>query len=127
MRGDFKKARALLEQSAAIRRESGDLWRLMNALGDLAWYTWDEGDVTAACGLFAELLTGYQQLRSRWGLAYSYENLVIAATFQGEYGKAHDLCQEALSHSLSAGDKLSVARIFLNLGKAPHIPRCHTD
>ena len=73
--GDYPAARALLEESLAIRRELGDRWGIARALSNLGNVALNQGDYPAARALLEESLAIRRELGDRSGIPYSLEGL----------------------------------------------------
>jgi len=78
---DYPAARAMHEESLAIRRELGDRDGIGATLNNLGCVAFDQGDYDAARALRQESLVIRQEVGDRRGIAYSLEGLadVVAA------------------------------------------------
>jgi predicted ATPase/class 3 adenylate cyclase len=114
--GDYGAARALLEESLAIRRELGDKGGIASALGSLGWAAHDQGDQGAARALFGESLAIDRELGDKGAL--SLMGLGCVAREQGEYGAARALLEESLAIFREVGWGHGIAVSLTNLGLA---------
>jgi tetratricopeptide (TPR) repeat protein len=73
--GDYPAARALLEESLAIRRELGDRHGIATSLSNLGYAALNQGDYPAARALYEESLAIRRELGDQFGILYSLEGL----------------------------------------------------
>jgi predicted ATPase len=114
---DYAAARALLEESLAIRRELGDqedvAWSL-TYLGNVARY---QSELVTARALLEESLTMWRMLGNPRGTARSLGHFAIVAHDQGDHVTAAARLEESLTIWRQVGDRQSVAQTLINLGE----------
>jgi len=114
---DFAAARALFEQSLALRRELGDRQGISSVLNSLGNVAIDQGDYPAAHSLYTESLEIKKDLGDRQGIAASFNNLAIVAYQQGDYARARALHEQSLQIKRKRGDRWGIAISLGNLGE----------
>ena len=114
--GDYPGARALGEESLAIRRQLGDRKGIAASLNNLGLVACDQGDYPAARALYEESLAIKRELGDRVGIANSLNNLGNVAYDQAELAFARALYEESLAIARELGDREGVARVLGNLG-----------
>ena len=113
---DYPAARALLEESLAIRRELGDRLGIAGSLHSLGTVDCDQGDYPAGRVLLEESLAIRRELGDRFGIAASLNNLGNVALYQGDCPAARALYEESLAIRRELGDRFSIAMSLGNLG-----------
>jgi len=119
-------ARALYEESLAIRRESGDRWSIANSLNNLGLVLRDQGDVTGARTFLEESLTINRELGDRWSIANSLSSLGDVTLSQKDYDAALAFLEESLSINQELSDRRAMAflfEFFAELAAAKNQPR----
>ena len=86
--GDYPAARALLEESLAIRRELGDREGIAASLSNLGNVALYQGDYPAARALHEESLAIRRELGDRCGIFYSLEGLAAVVASLRESPRA---------------------------------------
>jgi len=114
--GDYPAARALYEESLAIRRELGDRSGIAGSLGNLGNVAVNQGDHPAARALQEQSLAIYRELGDRFGTANTLNNLGVVALNQGDYPAARALHEESLAISRELGNPHSIALSLSNVG-----------
>jgi len=104
-RGGFATARALLEESLAIRRQLGDRADIAVALSNLGTVAIHQGEMVTARALLEEGLAIRRELGDKAGIAASLNNAGMAAGKQGDYAAAHSLLEESVLLCQEVGDK----------------------
>jgi predicted ATPase/DNA-binding SARP family transcriptional activator len=117
MQDDYARARALHEESLALRRELGDMRGIAISLNNLGNVAEVQGDYTRARALLEESLALDRQLGDIWGLAGSLSNLGRVAQVQGDYAWARTLQEESLALRRDLGDRRGIAYSLINLGR----------
>lgn len=123
---DYHAARALLNESLAIRRKLGEkvgIARCLNSLGRVAYH---HGDHVAARALYEESLAIRRELRDKVGIAGCLNNLGRMAYYDGNYALARGLHDESLTIFRDAGDLRGIAISLINLGEVAHDQRDST-
>jgi predicted ATPase/transcriptional regulator with XRE-family HTH domain/Tfp pilus assembly protein PilF len=120
IQGDYAGARALHEESLALRREQGDRWGIAVALNNLALVVDRQGDHARARALFEENLALFRDLDHGRGIAIALVNLGMVAERQGDYLGARALLEESLLLFREQGDRHSTANALANLGEVAH-------
>jgi tetratricopeptide (TPR) repeat protein len=95
--GDIDAARALFEESLALRRELGDTRGIATVLNNLGVVAMEQGDTDAARALYEESLTLRRELGDREGTATSLANLAKIALERGDDVAARALYAQSLS------------------------------
>jgi tetratricopeptide (TPR) repeat protein len=113
---DFAAARALLEESLAIRRQLGDRKSIGVAAGNLGMVALDEGDFASARALHEESLAIARELGNRNGVLASLANLGNANYEQGDIAAARALFEESLALSRELEDGHTTAMTLHRLG-----------
>jgi tetratricopeptide (TPR) repeat protein len=116
MEGDYAAARALHEESLAIKRDLGDKRGIAISLNNLGSVTHTQGDYAAARSLYEESLALARELGDKRGIAGSLNNLGGYGVMEGEYAAARSLYEESLSISRELGDKWGIAGSLNLLG-----------
>ena len=114
--GDYPAARALHEESLAIRRELGDRPGVGASLGNLGNVAFNQGDYPAATALQEQSLAIRRELGDRYGTATTLNNLGAVAINQGDYPGARAVLEESLAISRELGNPHSIALSLSNLG-----------
>jgi predicted ATPase/class 3 adenylate cyclase/Tfp pilus assembly protein PilF len=113
---DYPAARALGEESLAIRRESGDRKGIAASLNNIGLVACDQGDFASARALYEESLAIKRELGDRSGIANSLNNLGNVAYDQADFTAARALYDESLIIARELGDREAVSRLLSNLG-----------
>src|SRR5450631_3802538 len=113
---DYTRARALHEQSLAIRRQLSDQSGMSVSLNNLASVASDRGDYAAGRALFEESLEIARELGNQQYAAVSLHNLGILAVYQGDFVAAEALNKECLAIVRELGDRFRIATVLNNLG-----------
>ena len=111
---DFPAARALYEESLAIRRKLGDRWGIATSLNNLGLLAREQDDYPAARALSEESLAIQRELGDREGIALSLTNLGSVASAQGDDAAARTLFKQSLVIQHELGDR---RRALLNRSK----------
>ena len=114
--GDYPAARALFEESLAIRRHLDDRRGIAQALNGLASVDAEQGDYVSARARREESLAINRELGNRRGIASALNNLGNVVADQGDYPAARALHEEGLAISRELGDGRSIAISLYNLG-----------
>jgi predicted ATPase/class 3 adenylate cyclase len=117
-RGDYERAREVLEESRRAFLEAGDKWGIAEATGGLANLYYDREDYGRAKELYEEGLTlsrelGAAQPHSAFLISLGYEFLL-----QGDYERATALNEEAASLLRAHGLRGGLEHALDNLGWA---------
>jgi tetratricopeptide (TPR) repeat protein len=118
--GDYAWARAMHEESLAIRRELGDRQGVAASLNNLGNVAKDQGEYAAARALYEEALAAFRVLGHKQFMANALGNLGDVAWAQGDYAGARALLEEALAIRKVLGDRGGIAISLSNLGKVAH-------
>jgi predicted ATPase/DNA-binding winged helix-turn-helix (wHTH) protein len=114
--GDYPAARALYEESLAIRRELGDRSGITASLNNLGIAAVDQADYPAARARFEESLAISRELGHRSGIASSLSNSGVLAINQGDYPAAKAMLEESLAICRELGDRGWIGNVLNNLG-----------
>ncbi len=93
---DYARARALLADSLALGRETGDLSGVAYALTFAGYVELFCGDAAAQRAFFDEGVARLRAGGDRWGLAMALNGLSLAALLQGEPRLAHEWLEESV-------------------------------
>jgi len=120
--GDYPAAKALHEESLAIRRELGDRSGIAISLNLLGNAALNQGDCATARALLEEALAIHRELGDWYGIAVSLGNLGLVACGsevpkeQADYSTGRALHEDSLAIRRRLGDRFGVARSLSNLG-----------
>jgi predicted ATPase/DNA-binding winged helix-turn-helix (wHTH) protein len=114
--GDYRAARALYEESLAIRRELGDRSGISGSLNNLGNVAVEQGDYPTARALYEESLAIARELGDRFGIAVSLNNLGTVAFLQCDYPAARTLHEESLVIGRELGNPHSISMALSNVG-----------
>jgi predicted ATPase/DNA-binding SARP family transcriptional activator len=118
--GDYAAARALTEESLAIRREREDTPGIADSLYHLGVVAEEQGDYGAARRLLEESLAVRRAFGDSAGVAASLNTLGNVASNQGDYAAARQLYEESLALRRALEDRRGVAASLTNLGLLLH-------
>jgi non-specific serine/threonine protein kinase len=107
-------ARALLEESLAIRRELGDPAGLLGPLSGLGYTAMRLGDDATAHACFEESLIIQHRLDDRVGMSESFNSMANLAHGRGDLALARELYQQSLAVGREVGYRMDV--VDHNLG-----------
>jgi len=122
--GDFATARALAEESLAVKREMGDRQGIAASLNTLAVLALAQGDYAAAQRSYGESLQIERGLGNRQGITASLFGLGNVALEQGDYATARAHYEESLKMKRELGDRRGIAYAQASLGK---VALCQAD
>ena len=118
LQGDFPAARALHEESLAIRRELGDRFGIAASLGNLGNVAVNQGDHPAARALQEQSLAIYRELGDRFGIAATLNSLAVLALKHNDYPAAKALLEESMAIRRALGHRRGIAGVLNDLGYA---------
>ncbi|OGG56550.1 MAG: hypothetical protein A3F84_22560, partial [Candidatus Handelsmanbacteria bacterium RIFCSPLOWO2_12_FULL_64_10] len=118
--GDYAAARALHEESLAIRRTLDDKQGIAWSLNNLGLVAADQGDYAAARALHEESLAIRRTLDDRQGIAASLNNLGLVVANQGDHARARALYEESLGILGALGNRQGIANLLNNLGNVAY-------
>jgi predicted ATPase/class 3 adenylate cyclase len=107
--GDRRSARALYEESLALRRALGNKRDVASSLNNLANVANEGADYHLARSLHEESLAIKRELADKRGIAYTLLNLGNVAHAQGDYQTARALYEESLTLRRELGDKWGIS------------------
>jgi predicted ATPase/DNA-binding SARP family transcriptional activator len=117
MQGDFEHARAYIDQSLALQRETENRHGIaheLHRLGIIAYYV---GDYHRATMLQEETLALCYELGDQCGIARAVNGLGIIALDRGDYDQAVSKFEECLAVYRQLGHVLGVMGTLNNLGE----------
>jgi predicted ATPase/Tfp pilus assembly protein PilF len=114
--GDYAKAKATIEESLQLSRESEDKEGIASALLVLANVVWVQGDFAAARATYEELMIHYQELGDKHAVAVVLTNLGNAVIRTGDYAAARRYEEESVAIFRELGDHRSLVMALNNLG-----------
>jgi predicted ATPase/DNA-binding winged helix-turn-helix (wHTH) protein len=128
MLGDFAAARALHEESLAIRRGLGDRRGISVSLNNLAMAVLhqDGRDHARSQELLEESLAIRRELDDQWGIAICLNSLGSNALDRGDPAEARVLEEESLAIRRRLNDRFGIANSLINLGEAAVLRNDHT-
>ncbi len=112
---DLEKARALLEQSVRLSRETGDQSNLAGALSGLGWVLYKQKEIAASERLLQESVKVARSSGDRWSLANTLESLGKLKHLQGSLDEAYSLMGESIILAREVADKENLARLLCAL------------
>ena len=113
--GDYDAARALLEESLAVRRSLSDTQGIADALNNLGNVAADIGEYAAARELLEESLASMRTLGDSEGIAATVSNLARVAFWSGDFETAQTLFEESLAADQKRGDEWGRANSLCGL------------
>jgi tetratricopeptide (TPR) repeat protein len=116
IKGQYREARALLEESLAICARIGDQRTAARAYTNLGIVAGASGEYREAQRLFQESLAIFQAFGDRWGEARALINLGIIAYYLHEYAEAQRLLHASLTIARAIDNRYGVAVALNNLG-----------
>jgi tetratricopeptide (TPR) repeat protein len=125
LQGEYSVARALYDESLAIRRELDDKKGIAEVLGQLSMLAGEQGDHQTALALEKECLVILQEINDTAGLAGSLTRLGIAAYEQGDYVTARTNFEESLALHRARDDRRGIAFMLNNLGILANVQGDH--
>jgi DNA-binding CsgD family transcriptional regulator/tetratricopeptide (TPR) repeat protein len=111
---DDRVARALLEESLALRRSLGDAAGLLGPLSGLGYTAMQQGDDATAQACFEEALAIQRHLGDRLGIAESLNSLANLAHGRGDLAAARALYEQSAAFNREVGYRVDV--VEHNLG-----------
>jgi predicted ATPase/Tfp pilus assembly protein PilF/DNA-binding XRE family transcriptional regulator len=114
--GDYAKAKASIEESLQLSRETEDKESIVSALLALANVVWVQGDFVAARASYEEIIALYQELGDKHGVAVALTNLGNAVIRTGDYVAARRYEEESVAIFRDLGDYMSLVMALNNLG-----------
>ena len=114
-RGDLAKATSLFEESAALRRRSGDRAGLAASLNSLAIVARNRGDLARSRAFFVEALELKRELGDPADISTSTSGLGLLAVDEGKLDEARALMEESLAIDRERGDVVGIAVNLSNL------------
>jgi tetratricopeptide (TPR) repeat protein len=114
--GDYGQARALLEESVALRRRAGDIGPLPAALFTLGWAVLGQGEYDRAAALFAESLELAEMTGDRLGQAVALNGLGSLARRRGELDRARAHYEASLARCRAVGFTWGLSILANNAG-----------
>ena len=113
--GTITGARALYEESLALRREIGDKWGIGSSLHNLAFIAWGRGDYQGARALFEESLALRREIGDKYAISITLSQLGDMIQEQGDYTGARALHEECLALRREIGNKVGIAESNFSL------------
>jgi predicted ATPase/uncharacterized protein HemY len=113
---DYEAARALHEESLAIKREFGDLSGIARSLDYLGVVAHEQEEYGTARSRFEESLAIRRELGDRLAIADSLNHLGMVAYEQGDYAAARAPHEESLAIRRELGDRSGIAYSLNHLG-----------
>jgi predicted ATPase/DNA-binding winged helix-turn-helix (wHTH) protein len=120
LQSDYAAAKALHEESLAIRRALGDRRGVATSLSNLGAVACDHGEFASAIPQFEESLAILRELNDPWGVAIALGNLGRAANEQGEFASARARIEESLAIKRTLGNRAGIASSLASLANVAH-------
>ena len=114
--GDFAAARALLEQSVAICRETGNKEGLIESTHRLGLVAQLQGDTETARTLYQESVAVCREIGNVWDTGWSLGNLGDLALDEGDLATARARYEESMGVWREVGSRDGLAGTLRNLG-----------
>jgi non-specific serine/threonine protein kinase len=114
-RGDFERARMLLQQSAALGRRAGDQFVVGFSLGIIALTELELGNVNGCARLAAEGLAAARASGDPWAPGPSLSCLAYVAMHEGDLDEAGRLHEEIYASSLEQGETWAKGVVLFDL------------
>jgi predicted ATPase/DNA-binding SARP family transcriptional activator len=114
--GNHEQGSALITESITILRQVGTPADLGLALNFKAMYAHARQDYLGEQQDLQESIRCFTAANDNWGLAYSMNDLGLAAFLLGDSVEAKRLCQQSLDTFIEIGDKRGMAFALKNLG-----------
>jgi non-specific serine/threonine protein kinase len=121
LQADYRAARALALECAAIARMLGDRATLAHALDRQAYAAMGEGDVTAARALWEESVALFRSVDDRPGLAIVLIHLGIAVQREGDLTRAMALQRESAALAQAIGERSTLAVALMDLANVARL------
>ena len=125
--GDFDRARALVEESAALGRTEGDLSVVAFSLGVGALTALERGDVAECARLAAEGQTAARASATPYIQGMAVACLAYLATHEGDFDRAGRLHEEALDWSRRRGEKWAIGITLFDLALLRVLQQRHDE
>jgi tetratricopeptide (TPR) repeat protein len=116
MQGDYATEQALLRESLALGRASGDRWITAYSLNDLGLALFMVDEVAEAERLCAEGLAIFNEIGDQRGAAFTLNNLGIINQRLGDHAKAETLSRDSLDLWRADGHHWGMATALTRLG-----------
>jgi predicted ATPase len=115
---DPAERRAMNEETAALKRECGDVLGVMDVVNNLGWFALEEGDDDRAVVLLQEALAIASELRDTYRIALASCNLGLGAVVQGRYAESAGALRSALEICIRRADRRVGSEAVLGLAAA---------
>lgn len=116
-RGDYAKARELLQESLVLAEKSRDPARIGIAVTELGVAASREGEFVRAIELQEKGLSLLRQAGDPWGIAFAMKALGKSLLGSGELGRAQQVVDEAFDCFGKIGDKHQIALTMTTLAE----------
>jgi predicted ATPase/class 3 adenylate cyclase len=117
-RGEYPRARAVLEEGLAIGRQLGDQAGIATSLNYLGTVAMQQGDYAIARTHLEESLAIRRQIGDPVSIAVSLDDLGAVVIDQGDYAAARAVLEEGLAIRRQLRDQAGIAAVLNNLGMA---------
>lgn len=114
--GDRKKALKLFMEANEIYQDVGDIWLGNTILQEVAWETWDHGDLKKGRTLFEEFSSAKRMAHFKWARDNTLNALIRMNLTPGDYAAAQHFAQENLENLRSTSIDVFEARGQFDLG-----------
>jgi predicted ATPase/class 3 adenylate cyclase len=115
---DDRGARTLEQEVVALKRETGDVIAVSDALNNVGWDALVGGHTDRATSALEEALEIARDLRDTFRMTLAVCNLAHVAVMEGRYAEAVELDRECLLLCIRRGDKRGGSEALLSLAAA---------
>jgi tetratricopeptide (TPR) repeat protein len=126
-RGDFVRTQALVDESAAFGRATGDLSMVAFSHGIGALAALELGDISRCARLAAEAQAAARESTTPWVEAMPLSCLAYLAMHEGDLDRAGRIHEEALSWSRRQGEKWGIGITLLDLALLRVVQQRHAE
>jgi adenylate cyclase len=116
IKGEYKKAIGLLEDTLVIAEELGDRRALGHAYNNLGTIFRNQGNFEQAIDTYSKKLEISEELGDKSGVGVAYCNLGIVYQNTGDFEKAIDFLEHYLQITTELGDQHGIGQAHVNLG-----------
>jgi predicted ATPase/DNA-binding SARP family transcriptional activator/Tfp pilus assembly protein PilF len=127
IKGEYREARTLLEESLAICEKTGDRRIAARAFTNLGIVAGSSGEYREARQLFQRSLAIFQALGDLWGEAKVLINLGVIAYYLHEYVEAQNLLHKSLTAAVAIDNHYDIAISLNNLGMVAYEREQYTE
>ncbi|MDQ2667184.1 MAG: protein kinase [Gemmatimonadota bacterium] len=112
----FRNARDLFAEALSLYRALDDRAGVASTLNNLAWQTWNVGDLAGSDAMSREAMAIHEQLDDALGIALSRNNLAWTSAERGQFDAAQEHFDAVLASHRERGDSRAAAFVLSWLG-----------